>query len=78
MMHGQQNIKILSGELCVVHLYEAVYALDVHWFIPRELHETIIQLLYYSKKINTYIYPSPLTVAETVQSKWRCNGPYCS
>jgi len=71
---------LLSGELFVVHLYDAAYELDVHCFIPRELYETIIHLLYYSTKINTYIYPPPFTVAETAQSKSKRRRirSYCS
>jgi hypothetical protein len=46
-MHGN-GAYLLSGELCVVRLYEVSYALNVHCFIPREFYEKIIQLLYYS------------------------------
>jgi hypothetical protein len=73
-MHGNETwCLLLLGELFVVHLYlyDAAYELDVHCFIPWELYETIIHLLYeyYSTKINTYIYPPLFTDAESAQSK---------
>ena len=71
---------LLLGELFVVNLYDAAYELEVHCFVPRELHETILHLLYYFTKVNTYIYPPPFTAAETAQSKskrrrfrWHCS-----
>jgi hypothetical protein len=71
---------LLLGELLVVHIYDAAYELDVHCFIPRELYETIIHLLYYSTKNNVYIYPPTFTVAETAQSESKRRGirSYCS
>jgi len=80
-MHGNETwCLLLSGELFVVHLYNAAYELDVHCFIPWELYETIIHPLYYSTKINTYIYPPMFTDAESAQSKStrRRIRSYCS